>query len=172
MSENDKDRGWYQKYIITVTKADGSLVDEQADYFVLRLDKDPAARTAALAYARACFNTAPQLAVDLVRKVRTYAAQNADTPAPASQPPVQWWDEQGNVWEMVDEIDDLAVLTLRLVEPANHYAELRLEAEDGDAWWVWMTNDTNDVVSGSERLFVDARRELLRAATGWEADEE
>lgn len=62
---SDKDRGIYLKY--TVTKADGSPVDEQADYFVLRVDKDPAARAALLAYGRACDN--PSLAADILYKV-------------------------------------------------------------------------------------------------------
>ena len=43
-------KGLYGKYIIT--KADGSPVDPNADYFVLRLDTDPAARHAARTYAR------------------------------------------------------------------------------------------------------------------------
>lgn len=41
--------GLYGKYIIS--KADGSPVDQGADYFVLRLDKDPIARRAALEYS-------------------------------------------------------------------------------------------------------------------------
>lgn len=44
-----KEGGWQYKYI--VEKVDGSLVDPEAEYFVLRLDKDPHARIAALAYA-------------------------------------------------------------------------------------------------------------------------
>jgi hypothetical protein len=43
-------KGLYGKYVIT--KADGSPVDPSADYFVLRLDTDPAARAAARTYAR------------------------------------------------------------------------------------------------------------------------
>lgn len=39
----------YSKYIII--KTDGSPIDEKADYFVLRLDTDPAAREAMLKYA-------------------------------------------------------------------------------------------------------------------------
>jgi len=41
--------GLYGKYIIQ--KADGSPVDPEADYFILRLDADPVARIAALEYA-------------------------------------------------------------------------------------------------------------------------
>ena len=45
---------------------------EDAEYFVLRLDTDPAARIAALAYADAVEATAPEVAADLRAKV--YAA--------------------------------------------------------------------------------------------------
>ncbi len=41
--------GLYGKYIIQ--KADGSVVDPHADYFVLRLDTDPVARRATLEYS-------------------------------------------------------------------------------------------------------------------------
>jgi len=53
----------YGKYLID--KADGTPTDPHAAYFVLRLDTDPAARAAALAYADACEATAPELAADL-----------------------------------------------------------------------------------------------------------
>lgn len=69
MPPNEKSR-LRGKYLIT--KADGSEVAPEADYFVLRLDKDPAARTAALAYAETVRPTAPLLADDLLRKVATY----------------------------------------------------------------------------------------------------
>jgi hypothetical protein len=46
----------YMKYVIS--KADGSPVDPDACYFVLRLDKDPAARKAARVYAHNCGNAA------------------------------------------------------------------------------------------------------------------
>ena len=49
MSDTDPTQGVYGKYIIQ--KADGTDVDSQACYFVLRLDKDPAARVAMRAYA-------------------------------------------------------------------------------------------------------------------------
>lgn len=53
----------YKKYI--VKKRNGSKVDPNAQYFVLRLDTDPAARVAALAYADAVQKTDPDFAVDL-----------------------------------------------------------------------------------------------------------
>lgn len=43
------DQGLYSKY--NVSKVDGSKVDPEAIYFVLRLDTDPHARKAAEAYA-------------------------------------------------------------------------------------------------------------------------
>lgn len=49
MNERNADSLYY-KYL--VTKADGSPVDPKADYFVLRLDTDPAARLAAYCYAK------------------------------------------------------------------------------------------------------------------------
>lgn len=50
------ERGVYGKYVLS--KADGSEVDPQACYFVLRLDTDPAARAAARVYAEQCGNSA------------------------------------------------------------------------------------------------------------------
>jgi hypothetical protein len=49
------ERGVYGKYILG--KADGSSVDPDACYFVLRLDTDKAARAAMRVYAKACGNT-------------------------------------------------------------------------------------------------------------------
>lgn len=59
-------RGLYQKYVIA--KADGSPVDPNADYFVLRLDTDPRARHAARTYARNVQADNPQLADDIRRR--------------------------------------------------------------------------------------------------------
>lgn len=42
--------GWKTKY--KITKLSGKPLDPKAEYFVLRLDKDPHARKAALAYAK------------------------------------------------------------------------------------------------------------------------
>lgn len=57
----DKVDGLYSKYHIS--KTDGSSIDENALYFVLRLDTDPAARLAAGTYADATDNS--KLAEDL-----------------------------------------------------------------------------------------------------------
>jgi len=56
--------GLYQKYIIT--KSDGTPVDPNAQYFVLRLDTDSHARQAALAYARSIGTFNKKLAIDLL----------------------------------------------------------------------------------------------------------
>lgn len=60
--------GLYGKY--KITKADGSEVDPEADYFVLRLDKDPAARAAIFKYASYTENQ--ELAEDLLKRVDKY----------------------------------------------------------------------------------------------------
>ena len=44
-------QGLYNKY--TITKTDGTPVDPNAQYFVLRIDTDPAARVALIHYAYA-----------------------------------------------------------------------------------------------------------------------
>lgn len=49
-----KKRGVFGKY--RIEKADGSAIDSEACYFVLRLDSDPAARAAMRTYARECGN--------------------------------------------------------------------------------------------------------------------
>ena len=53
-------RGIYGKYVIE--KADGSKLDPEACYFVLRLDTDEAARKAMGQYARSCRKKNPELA--------------------------------------------------------------------------------------------------------------
>lgn len=55
--------GFFGKYIIA--KADGTPVNREADYFVLRLDTDKWARHAARAYARCIRQENPELADDL-----------------------------------------------------------------------------------------------------------
>lgn len=53
----------YNKYI--VTKTDGSPVDPDAQYFVLRIDTDPAARHAVLQYAAYIGASDPEFADEL-----------------------------------------------------------------------------------------------------------
>jgi hypothetical protein len=71
-----KKNGWYLKYY--VTKVDGGEVESCADYFVLRLDTDPHARTAACAYASAVEEENPQLARDLRERCGGYALEAMD----------------------------------------------------------------------------------------------
>ncbi len=61
--------GLYGKYI--VSKSDGSPTDPNAQYFVLRLDTDPAACHAMLMYAGHVWHSNPQLAED----IRAWVAQ-------------------------------------------------------------------------------------------------
>ncbi len=57
----------FNKY--EVKKRDGTPVDPEAVYFVLRLDTDPFARLAAWTYVGGCENTYPELARDLRDKL-------------------------------------------------------------------------------------------------------
>jgi len=56
--------GLFQKYHIT--KKDGSPIDSEAVYFVLRLDTDPHAENAIIAYAYGIRNENPELSSDLL----------------------------------------------------------------------------------------------------------
>lgn len=56
---------YYEKYHIE--KADGSPCDPNAKYFVLRFDKDPYARIALSAYAKAIQVVDPEFAEDIGR---------------------------------------------------------------------------------------------------------
>lgn len=71
-----KEVGVFGKYIIA--KADGSPIDPEACYFVLRLDTDEAARFAALEYARRCDNRA--LAHDITKAVVGLNSPPRDSP--------------------------------------------------------------------------------------------
>jgi|31_taG_2_1085359.scaffolds.fasta_scaffold06670_5 hypothetical protein len=62
-------RGLYDKY--EVIKLDGDI-DPQADYFVLRMDTDPHARKAAIAYAESIQDENPNLAFDIRKRVAKY----------------------------------------------------------------------------------------------------
>jgi hypothetical protein len=70
MNEKDMKIGWYGKYIIE--KSDGSPIDPDAEYFVIRIDKDPAARIAARAYAGAIKYKNQQLYKDIITKCSVY----------------------------------------------------------------------------------------------------
>lgn len=64
-------KGLYGKYVIS--KADGSTVDPDADYFVLRLDTDARARHAARTYARNIESVNPKLAADIRERCDRYS---------------------------------------------------------------------------------------------------
>ena len=62
--------GLYNKYVIK--KVDGTPMDEKADYFVLRLDKDKEARKALLIYAIFIQEQNPKLYDDILFKLACY----------------------------------------------------------------------------------------------------
>ena len=61
----NEDRGLYHKY--KVEKADGSPVDPEARYFVLRVDTDRHARRALRTYALSVLEDNETLAEDIMR---------------------------------------------------------------------------------------------------------
>ena len=65
--------GYYGKF--RVEKGDGSEIDPNADYFVLRLDTDRHARKAIIAYAQSIWGEDHELAVKLMQKVQWYEDQ-------------------------------------------------------------------------------------------------
>ena len=70
--------GWKEKYVIS--KKDGSEVDSNAVYFVLRLDEDPHARVAARMYAESVREENSELANDICIKISQYCekCENCD----------------------------------------------------------------------------------------------
>ena len=64
MNSENKTCGLHQKYHIT--KTNGEPVDDDAVYFVLRIDSDPHARNALREYARIIANDNEILASDLI----------------------------------------------------------------------------------------------------------
>ena len=77
--------GLYGKYIIT--KADGSPVAPEADYFVLRLDTDKCARHALRIYANNIEGANPELAADLRRRLDEHAMRLAEERLAVCAPP-------------------------------------------------------------------------------------
>lgn len=65
-------KGLYKKYI--VQKADGTEIDKNADYFVLRLDTDEAARKALIEYAKYTNNN--NLVRDILKHISKYDKDN------------------------------------------------------------------------------------------------
>lgn len=71
-----KQGGVVMKYLMF--RADGTLLNEDACYFVLRLDKDPNARTAAKAYAKSVRKENEELADDITDCLDELAITSAD----------------------------------------------------------------------------------------------
>lgn len=64
---NYKNGGYLKKYIIS--KRNGKPIDPNADYFVLRLDKDPHAITALIAYAESVRADNEEFSKDIENKL-------------------------------------------------------------------------------------------------------
>lgn len=56
----------------TISKTNGKPIDPEADYFVLRLDTDPFARIALIAYANSVRNSDKEFADQLDQKLAEY----------------------------------------------------------------------------------------------------
>jgi hypothetical protein len=67
--------GLHQKYIISVKNAAVNQIDPHAQYFVLRVDTDPAARAALVTYAAQVESANPQLAQELREWVDYFAGK-------------------------------------------------------------------------------------------------
>lgn len=65
-----KEGGYHRKYIIS--KANGNPVDPEAEYFLLRFDKDPHALKALYAYAKSVKEDNKQLHDDLLIKIEEH----------------------------------------------------------------------------------------------------
>jgi hypothetical protein len=74
----------FQKY--NVTKNDGSPVDQNAQYFVLRVDTDAVARKAVLHYSSCISRTDPEFAEELYQWVMQYENEEQ------RYPPLIWCD--------------------------------------------------------------------------------
>ena len=92
----------YNKYI--VEKADGTPVDPEAQYFVLRIDTDPAARHAVLQYAAYIGASDPEFADELRNWVMQRQERNLTKRAPdvchaSSDGLHQWYAGPGSIWK-------------------------------------------------------------------------
>ena len=79
----NESKGLYGKY--KIEKVDGTPIDPEADYFVLRLDKDPHARTAAIAYSDACFFDNQALSGDLLDRINEIELNEIERDRKAAQ---------------------------------------------------------------------------------------
>lgn len=69
-TKKEENRGLYRKYIIQ--KVDGTPVEPMAEYFVLRVDKDPHARKALITYAKSVMEENPKFASEILHLVASY----------------------------------------------------------------------------------------------------
>ncbi len=71
MTADDRERGLYEKYMVTRTDGSdaGDCKHEYCEYFVLDLMHDPFALPALRAYRSACMKEYPELARDLASEV-------------------------------------------------------------------------------------------------------
>ena len=67
-------KGGYETNRYVIMKRNGKPVDPRADYFVLRIDKDPHARVAAMAYADSVEKDNGKFADGIRRAVKQYNA--------------------------------------------------------------------------------------------------
>ena len=100
--------GWKEKYVVA-GKTDGTPLDDDAVYFVLRLDEDPNARIAALVYAASVSLGNGDLAFDIRRRLAALDGGDAADPLTAKRAAISvreiiaWaglrgadiWDEEG-----------------------------------------------------------------------------
>jgi len=70
---NYKEGGYDRKFIIS--KKSGRPINPKADYFVLRLDKDPHALRALFTYATSVKADNEELSADLFAKLKEYGAE-------------------------------------------------------------------------------------------------
>ena len=70
-------KGGYETNRYVIMKRNGKPVDPRADYFVLRIDKDPHARVAVMAYADSVEKDNGKFADGIRRAVKQYNAMAA-----------------------------------------------------------------------------------------------
>ncbi len=91
------EKGIYGKYVLG--KADGSAIDPEACYFILRLDTDPAARRAMAQYARSIRRENETLANDIEKCIRELEAPDCgcrEAMCPHSRVFSDVWQHGGN----------------------------------------------------------------------------
>jgi hypothetical protein len=110
------DQGVFGKYVLS--KASGRPLDPEACYFVLRLDKDAAARFAAMEYARHCDNRA--LADDLTKCV---AELNATCSCGSVGDECARHPRFSDVWRAVSVVSDWPEERADSAVPSSHVSE-------------------------------------------------